>query len=155
MILASRSAPLAKPQALAAAAALPRGHGEVILVVDDEPGIREATSRALTSHGYQALCAADGTEAVALYAQPAHQVQLVVTDLMMPFMDGLALARALKKLNPAVKIIVSSGLASGADREAKITELRALGVTRFLSKPYSAEEILTELHEALSSPPSA
>ena len=146
---------LAKPQALAAAAALPRGHGEVILVVDDEPGIREATSRALTSHGYQALCAADGTEAVALYAQPAHQVQLVVTDLMMPFMDGLALARALKKLNPAVKIIVSSGLASGADREAKITELRALGVTRFLSKPYSAEEILTELHEALSSPPSA
>jgi CheY-like chemotaxis protein len=63
------------------------GHGELILVVDDELAIREITKGTLEAYGYRALTAADGTEAVALYAQHKDEIRLVLTDLMMPYMD--------------------------------------------------------------------
>jgi PAS domain S-box-containing protein len=120
---------------------LPFGRGELILVVDDEVAIREITKGTLEAYGYRALTAADGTEAIALYAQHKDEIRVVLTDLMMPYMDGPVTIRALQKLNPNVKIIASSGLTENS---------RALeGVKLFLPKPYTAERLLNALAEVI------
>ena len=124
---------------------LPLGDGELILVVDDEIAIREITKGTLEAHGYRAITAADGTEAIALYAQHKDDIRLVLTDVMMPFMDGPVTIRALHKLNPHVKIIASSGLAENV----KMAEFNG-GVKAFLPKPYTAEKLLTTLKELLN-----
>jgi two-component system cell cycle sensor histidine kinase/response regulator CckA len=124
---------------------LPSGHGELILVVDDEDAIRQITKGMLETFNYRVLTASDGTEAVALYAQHREEVAAVLTDMMMPFMDGPATIRALQKMNPQVKIIAASGLAAG-DKSA---EAAALGARMFLPKPYTAEKLLKALAEIL------
>src|SRR5450756_3201869 len=78
----------------------PKGNGELILVVDDEESIRAMTVRALQAHGYRTLAARDGAAAMTLYASHRNDIQVVVTDLMMPIMDGVATIRALRKLSP-------------------------------------------------------
>ena len=128
-----------------ASPALACGNGELILVVDDEIAIREITKGTLESYGYRALTASDGTEAVAIYAQHKDDIKVVVTDVMMPYMDGPLTIRALKKLNPQVKIIASSGL----PENIKLGEVNG-SVRRFLPKPYTAEKLLTTLREVLS-----
>ncbi len=123
-------------------ASLPVGRGELILVVDDEIAIREITKGTLEAYGYRALTAADGTEAVALYAQHKDEIKVVLTDLMMPYMDGPVTIRALQKLNPKVRIIASSGLAESG---------RAIeGVKLFLPKPYTAERLLKALADVIA-----
>jgi two-component system, cell cycle sensor histidine kinase and response regulator CckA len=124
---------------------LPAGRGELILIVDDEIAIREITKGTLEAYGYRALAAADGTEAIALYAQHKDEIAVVLTDMMMPYMDGQSTIRALQKLNPRVRIIVSSGLADNM----KVAHGNG-AVKRFLPKPYTAERLLTSLHEVLS-----
>jgi PAS domain S-box-containing protein len=126
---------------------LPVGHGELILVVDDEIAIREITKVTLETYGYRALTAADGTEAVALYAQHKDEIRVVLTDLMMPYMDGPATIRALRKMNPQIKIIASSGLAENV----RAVEAGHIGVETFLPKPYTAEKLLSALAEIISS----
>src|SRR5262249_51740975 len=69
---------------------LPSGHGELVLVVDDESAIREITRSTLEAYNYSVLTASDGTEAIALYAQNRDIVKVVLTDMMMPFLDGPA-----------------------------------------------------------------
>jgi PAS domain S-box-containing protein len=127
---------------------LPSGNGELVLVVDDEDAIRQITKGTLETFGYRVLTASDGTEAVALYAQNSGEVEAVITDMMMPFMDGPATIRALQKMNPRVKIIAASGLAA-ADKES---EALALGVRMFLPKPYTAEKLLKALAEIVRTP---
>ncbi|HMS03341.1 MAG TPA: PAS domain S-box protein, partial [Gemmatimonadaceae bacterium] len=94
---------------------LPRGDGETVLVVDDEAAIRATTREVLEAHGYQVLEAADGAEAIAVYAAHASVVRLVVTDLMMPVMDGPAMLQVLNRLAPDVRVIAASGLATSRD----------------------------------------
>jgi PAS domain S-box-containing protein len=120
---------------------LPLGNGELILVVDDEESIREITRGTLETFGYSVLTASDGTEAIALYADRKNEVAVVLTDMMMPFMDGPATIRALQKMNPEVKIIAASGLTAGH----KAGEAPLEGVKMFLSKPYTAERLLKAL----------
>jgi len=124
---------------------LPRGHDELILVVDDEENIRSITEATLTSCNYRVLTAADGTDALAVYAQHRDEIAAVLTDVAMPFMDGIALTRALKKMKPDLKVIAMSGLLT----EEKNAELASLNVSAFLSKPYSGEMLLTTLNKAL------
>jgi PAS domain S-box-containing protein len=123
----------------------PTGHDELILVVDDEDAIRQITKATLETFNYRVLTAADGTEAIALYAQHRDEVACVITDMMMPFMDGPATIRALQKLNPRVRIIAASGLAA----QEKASEATALGVRLFLAKPYTAEKLLNALADIL------
>jgi PAS domain S-box-containing protein len=125
---------------------VPLGHGELVLVVDDESAIREITRSTLETFGYTALTASDGTEAVALYAQNKAAIDVVLTDMMMPYLDGTATIRALQKINPSVRVIASSGLAD----DGKAAEAAALGVKIFLSKPYTAEELLNALADTLA-----
>lgn len=124
---------------------LPKGNGELILVVDDEPGILGATGKLLERHNYQVLSAVDGAEALTLFSQHRTGIHLIMTDVMMPVMDGLALARVVRKMDPDMKIVASSGLA----QDAKFDELRALGVNAFLTKPYTAEKLLHTLRDVL------
>lgn len=126
-------------------AQLPLGHGELVLVVDDEESIREITKGTLETFGYRVLVASDGTEAVALYAENKDDIEIVLTDMMMPFMDGPATIRALQRLDPQVKIIAASGLAAND----KAAEAQNVGVKTFLSKPYTAEKLLTILSDLL------
>lgn len=124
---------------------LPRGQGETILVVDDEQTIRDITQQTLQTFGYRVLVAADGAEAVTLYAQFRQSVALVLTDMMMPVMDGPATIKVLLNMNPELKIIAASGIATN-DAVARAS---ALGVRNFVGKPYTAESLLTVLHKCL------
>jgi len=124
---------------------LPVGNGELVLVVDDEESIREITRGTLETFGYTVVTASDGTEALALYADRKNEIAVVLTDMVMPFMDGPATIRALQKMNPQVKIIAASGLTA----RHKAGEGSLEGVKLFLSKPYSAEKLLKALAEVL------
>ena len=126
--------------------AVPVGHGELILVVDDELPILEVARKTLEENGYKVLIASDGAEGLAQYAEHRKEVDAVLIDMVMPYLDGAATIRALRKLNPDVKIIASSGLAAND----KLFEDADVGVRTFLSKPYSAEKLLRALSEILS-----
>jgi PAS domain S-box-containing protein len=124
---------------------LPVGNGELILVVDDEESIREITRGTLETFGYEVLTAADGTEALALYADKKNEIAVVLTDMVMPFMDGPATIRALQRMNPGVRIIAASGLGVGQ----RAGEGPLEGVSIFLNKPYTAEKLLNALAQVL------
>ncbi len=124
---------------------LPLGNGELILVVDDEESIREITRGTLETFGYTVMTASDGTEALALYADKKNEIAIVLTDMVMPFMDGPATIRALQRMNPRVRIIAASGLGAGKHAGEGALE----GVSVFLNKPYTAEKLLRALAQML------
>ena len=124
----------------------PAGHGELILVVDDEDQIREITKKILETHGYKVITANDGKEAIALYSQHKEKIKLVLMDMMMPVMDGPASIRELCKANPEVKVVAVSGLTE-KDKLAKVDDAH---VQAFISKPYAAEKLLKTIHEVMS-----
>ena len=129
---------------------VPRGRGELILVVDDEANIRNAVERTLRQHGYEVLTAADGAEATGIYARHRERVALILTDLMMPLMDGLAFCRVVRKLNPAARIIVSTGVGSDPDSQPAFTALAELKIDRILSKPHTGETLLRAVRAVLA-----
>ena len=124
---------------------LPAGNGELILVIDDENGIREVAKETLSAFGYRVLVASDGAEAMAVFAAHKNEVKMVITDMMMPYMDGPATIRALRRLDSKVKIIATSGLKA----EDKIVEAAQMGVKTFLPKPYTAEKLLNMIAATL------
>ena len=124
---------------------LPRGNDELVLVVDDEESILDTVQNVLKRFGYRVLLAKDGVEAVALYSRRQKEVRAVITDMVMPIMDGPATVIALKAINPNVKVIGSSGLAS-QDGAAKAKEA---GIRHFIPKPYTTGIILNTLHDVL------
>jgi two-component system cell cycle sensor histidine kinase/response regulator CckA len=121
-----------------AESSLPKGQGELILVVDDEMAIREITKASLEAYNYKAITASNGIEAVAIYAEHRDRICVVLTDMMMPSMDGPTTIRTLQKINPDVKIIAVSGLSSSD----KLSQAAGTGVKTFLSKPYTTRELL-------------
>ncbi len=122
----------------------PRGNGELILIVDDEEYIRRVTSATLEKFGYKTLTAIDGTEAVGIYSQQ-EKIDLVITDMAMPYMDGAATIWALRKMNPDQIIIAASGLTT-----AQQTKSKELSVNDFLAKPFTSEKLLTAIAKVLS-----
>ena len=137
---AASGTPTASPDAVD----VPRGNGELVLVVDDEENIRLLARKTLERYGYTVLDARHGAEAVALYAQH-RDVALVITDMAMPVMDGLATILALKSVNADVRIIASSG---HGEKETKARAIGA-GVSLFVPKPYTADELVSVVHHAL------
>lgn len=128
---------------------LPGGHNELILIVDDEASIREIMKETLETFGYNILVAGDGTEAVALYAAHKDQIKAVITDMAMPIMDGSATIRALRKITPSLRVIVSSGLPEHENDQ------EALQANAFLHKPFTAQQLLEVLQRVLISSVSA
>ena len=125
--------------------ALPPGNGELILIADDEPAVRNVTELMLKRNGYTVLVATDGVDALAIYAQRMHEIKIVLTDVMMPLLDGTKLTRALKRINHNVAIIAATGQAD----DSRQSELKQLGVKAILLKPYRTDKLLTALHETI------
>ncbi len=121
------------------------GAGELILLVDDEEPIRRITRSMLEASNYRVITASDGAEACALYREKRDEIKLALTDMVMPVMDGAAMISELRRLNPQLPIIASSGLAE----TGKEAQARSLGAQKFLSKPYTAVRLLRALNELL------
>jgi signal transduction histidine kinase len=143
------SAPLADTPA---AVAIGKGDGEMVLVVDDEPEILKITEQNLERNGYRAILAHDGVDALVLFTQRRDEIDAVLTDLEMPLMDGVALVRAIRKLDPNIQVIASSGIGSAQGLEEKMAQLNELGVQTLLTKPYGADTLFHALHQALRKP---
>ena len=124
-----------------------RGNGELLLIVDDERTILQVARELLEDHGYRVLIAEDAPEALAIFALRKDEIKLVLTDLAMPLMDGIALIRTLQKMKPDIRVIASTGRGS---LEQSIHELPGLNVSACLTKPYNKEMLLTTLHESLT-----
>jgi PAS domain S-box-containing protein len=124
---------------------LPRGQGEIVLVVDDEPAIREMAEVLLTRSGYEVVVADDGPAALAIFAQRRHEIALVLTDFLMPQMTGVALARVVRKMNPAAKVILSTG----RDQDCGPKELSSIGIAAALTKPYTQVTLLRTIDRVL------
>lgn len=127
----------------------PRGNGELILVVDDETDIREVITASLTGHGYRVLVAADGLEAVALFAPRSVEIKLVITDLNMPGLEGGTLAIVLRRLDPGVRLLAMSGMAGGKNLTGPVP---GIFQDAFIMKPFTIETLLKTVHEQLSRP---
>ena len=125
---------------------LPQGHGELILLVDDEEGVLMMAEALLTKSGYRVLTARDGIDAISLYAVNKDEIKLVITDIMMPFVDGVALVKALKNMNRDVRVIASTGQAE----KSRLNEFEAHGINVFLHKPYNGKQLMTIVHQNLS-----
>ena len=128
-------------------ARLEPGDGKLVLVVDDEDGILRVAQRLLERRGYRVLLAANGEVALRLYAQHQNEIAVVLTDMAMPIMDGPALILALKSINPAVRIVGSSGYTS----IAAIAQTAKDGAQSFIPKPYTGEALLRVLQAAITS----
>ena len=129
----------------AAAAALPEGRGEGILLVDDEASARQVARQTLEKHAYRVVEARNGEEALAIYDRDPSQIQLVLADLMMPGMDGVALLRHLRRTTPALKAVAMTG---GLSR-AEMAQALDAESTEFLLKPFDANVLLETVRRAL------
>ncbi|ATC64898.1 hybrid sensor histidine kinase/response regulator [Nibricoccus aquaticus] len=123
----------------------PRGQNEVVLIVDDDPTIRELLGATLTDHGYRVLLARDATEAIE-HASHARDIACVITDFGMPEIDGLTLLRVLKRLLPAAKLILVSGHADPSEAQREGGGLIAC----FVAKPFRPEVLLGTIRRVLS-----
>lgn len=124
---------------------LPAGSGEVVLVVDDDENVRQVAVTLLEAHGYGVLTAGDGTEALAIFVQNSYRIALVMTDLVMPFMDGVTLIRALRRMTPGIPVVASTGMGD----KARLDAVEALGVKAVLRKPYGAKSLVHTIRLAL------
>jgi two-component system cell cycle sensor histidine kinase/response regulator CckA len=123
-----------------------KGHGELILVVDDEAAICAISKASLETYNYQVLTASSGVEAVKLYKQYKDEISVVLMDMMMPDMDGPTAIHTLRQLNPRINIIAISGLISGN----QVSEATGAGVSAFLPKPYTTQDLLQKIYSVLA-----
>ena len=122
----------------------PRGNGELILIVDDEENILQVTVATLEQYGYRTMKCSNGAAGVAAYKEQKGRIDLVLTDMAMPEMDGPSMIRALREIDPGTTIIGMSGLMN----PEQAAELKALDVDAFLTKPFNAGTLLTAIAEA-------
>jgi CheY-like chemotaxis protein len=125
----------------------PQGTGELVLVIDDEEAVRETTRRVLQQHGYRVITAGDGSEGVAKYVESREVIRCIITDMMMPHMDGAATIRTIRRLDRNVRIIATSGLPANG----YVADAKNLGVHAFVTKPYTTESLLQTLTDVLRS----
>jgi PAS domain S-box-containing protein len=124
---------------------MPQGGSETILLVDDEEMIRDLGSRILSKAGYKVITAANGKEALEIYAQQGSAIDLVLLDLMMPEMGGKQCLEGLLSLNPSLKVVIASGFsANGPTKDALSAGARA-----FVNKPYDMRQVRGVVREVL------
>ena len=122
--------------------------GGTILIIDDEETIRRMLIKTLTYVGYKVLEADSGKKGIDLYHKAMDDVSAVILDVILPEMDGVQIYKALKKINPNVRILVSSGFASNA----QTIELQEMGVEGFLKKPYRQNELVEAVNKVVNLP---
>jgi two-component system, cell cycle sensor histidine kinase and response regulator CckA len=123
----------------------PKGKGELILIVDDEEAVRFVTSQILESNGYRTLVASRGTEAVARYLEKGSEVSLVLTDIHMPGMGGPEVISVLQKLNPSVRVVVTTGASTTISDQGLVD----IDAEACIKKPFDVVQLLETLHKVL------
>jgi PAS domain S-box-containing protein len=124
------------------------GNGQTIMIVDDEKAVRDIASRIIEKYGYKALPMASGDEALLHFARGHATIGAVITDMAMPGIDGPALVRLLRQIDPGVRVMGMSGHGENAGGDGK----SSWTVGRFLSKPFTVEKLLVSLSELLKAP---
>ena len=122
------------------------GRGETILVVDDSLAWLRLAREILTAGGYQAQTCKDPREALSLLEQNPQQIDLVITDLQMPGLDGIELAAELLKINPTLPVV----LTSAAIFQMCTKKLRSVGIRDFLPKPWDRGQLFSIIRQALA-----
>ena len=127
----------------------PRGQGELILVVDDEIAIRKVATKILEVFGYRVVSAADGAEALAVFMQNRAAIAAIVTDMLMPGMDGPTFVKVVRRIEPQIRIIGISGVgeATGA------ADFESLALSALIIKPFTGASLAFTLHSVLQAPP--
>ena len=115
------------------------------MVVDDEPSVRKLASAILTRGGYRTVTAGEGREGLKVFEEQRREIKLVVSDLMMPQLDGPGMLRELRQLQPDIKCIIITGLGE----ENRIAEAKAAGADLILNKPFSADQLLADVKQLL------
>ncbi len=118
---------------------------ETILVVDDEPNILEVTEEMLQSMGYNVLTAVDGREAISVFEQNGHLVDLIILDMIMPGFSGGETFDRIKKIQPGARILLSSGYSIKGEAQ----KIMDRGCDGFIQKPYNLEKLSAKLHAIL------
>lgn len=121
-----------------------QGNGECVLIVDDDIAIQQTNQSLLESRSYKTLIASDGAEALSIYTHYKDEIKAVLIDVMMPNMDGITAIQMFKRINPHVKILAVSGLASYK------AQVLSAGASAFLTKPYTVKSLLKQIHTLLS-----
>ena len=116
---------------------------ETILLVDDEEGVRKLVSAVLTGGGYTVIEASNGTAALSIYEKNSHKIDLVLTDVVMPQMNGFDLGRALAEKNPDLRVLYMSGYRDNA------ASLPGEPPRSFLNKPFTPNVLLAKVREVL------
>jgi PAS domain S-box-containing protein len=123
----------------------PVGGGQCILIIDDEESMLALIRTTLENYHYRVITAASGPEAVVRLAQKTDDVNLVITDIEMPFMDGFATIKALRKVKSNLKIVVATG-----SKQEKAVDGHGLKTDAFIYKPFTTDQLLKTVHEVLS-----
>lgn len=124
---------------------VPTGNGELILVAEDDEGVRLVIHRMLERLNYRSIAARDGVEVLKLYELHSDKIALVLTDLVMPELGGDRLIGELRRRNPNVKIVVMSGYFLGEEQKF----IQAPNIYGWLQKPPRFQNLAKVIHEAL------
>lgn len=117
----------------------------LVLVVDDEPMLKELARQVLRRFGFTVLTAGGGDEAIALYERHRDEVGVVLLDMVMPHMTGKTVFHRIREMNPNAKIIISSGFSRDHDAE----ELLNCGAVAYVQKPYRLTELVDIINEVM------
>jgi CheY-like chemotaxis protein len=133
------------PHAAEVNVAAPRGR-ETILLVEDEAQIRDVAARALQAQGYTVLVAADGAEAVRIGRERMRDIDVIVTDLVLPLLGGREVVARLRRLRPELPVVYMSGYAPGSIPDREIVDRHAA----FLPKPFTPQTLGVRVRDARS-----
>jgi signal transduction histidine kinase/CheY-like chemotaxis protein len=128
-----------------AAPEAPEGHGETILVAEDDEAVRDLSKSILGGLGYKIITASNGADALEIFRKRKDEIALVITDIVMPEMGGRELCREIKRIDPSARIIALSGYPLGE----KIEELQAVGIEHCLPKPIQKQTLAIAVKRAL------
>jgi PAS domain S-box-containing protein len=126
----------------------PQGNGELILLVDDDASVLSITQQTLVEFGYRVVAAEDGAQAIGIFSRQHDDIDLVLTDMAMPVIDGYALIAALNRIGRDVRVIATTGNPSAA----AMTKIAKSGVAHILVKPYTADHLLRTIATVLAEP---
>ena len=118
----------------------------IVLVVEDELGLRKLVVRTLARHGYRVLEAGTGQEALSVVAQAGDELQLIISDVVMPMMSGPEMVDQLRKTRPEIKVLYMSGYAGEVIARGGLIDAK----TPFLEKPFAAGDLLQTVREVLN-----
>lgn len=122
-----------------------QGGGETLLVVDDEPFLRDLAKDMLSKNGYTILTAGSGEDGLSIYADHKSAIAVIILDLIMPGMGGKQCMAEILKLDPAAKILISSGYTmDDPRRDATLSKARG-----YIPKPYNFREMLRTIREVI------